>query len=753
MRPTPDLILQFSLPLSSHEAVKEYTTLLKTLKDANLKVTSRWGKSKQEVLVFVKAKEGMVREWREAERVSDWMNGIPPSATENDSLSARSFVQSPVTTAERIRLLHSFITHSKSSSTNGITGLGISPDNGFPHLKDIFPPHDHEFNREWLREWGGSSENKQLSLTQLISIPDESLVRIKNHFGESIALYFEFLRFYFFSLIFPAILGLFTWATLGEYSSFYSTGIILWGIVLTQAWKVRERNLAVNWGVASTSKVLMRRSHQSKKEAADVEKEEDDDHRVWIRKQLRIFASVPAVLVFAAFLAALISCIYTIEIVLTEVYNGPFKQYLTLVPTILFVGLVPQVVNVWATTASKLVEWENHQHQINFERSLTLKMFALTFFVSYGGLFLTSYIYTPFASLIVPKIISFIHLPVHADGVDSKQAFSFNINSDRLHKQMFAYTATNQVVNTFLEVIMPILTRKGMKTMHKVEDRFNGKETPASATLVDDDGPDAEEKEWLRKIREESQLPEYSLFVDFSEMVIQLGYITIWSVVLPLAPVFALINNFFELRGDAFKLCVNSKRPIPKRTDTVGPWLTAMEFLLWIASITNSSIIYLFTPHPSSEFSNFATSEHSHINPGISNTTSTLTGRALSYVSSKVFLASQHPHAYESIKSVLFSSLLVGLASEHVYFIVRFFVQTAVERLLWTGGKAHRRLRNNEVLVKKRFLESSGAGTGASPKGNGSEGFVEVEKEEAEAAFWNFEPKGIEEVKKLVKSE
>ncbi|KAH8913221.1 hypothetical protein BT69DRAFT_1344980, partial [Atractiella rhizophila] len=56
-------------------------------------------------------------------------------------------------------------------------------------------------------------------------------------------------------------------------------------------------------------------------------------------------------------------------------------------------------------------------------------------------------------------------------------------------------------------------------------------------------------------------------------------------------------------------------------------------------------------------------------------------------------------------------------------------------------------------LVKKRFLESSGAGTGASPKGNGSEGFVEVEKEEAEAAFWNFEPKGIEEVKKMVKSE
>ena len=42
----------------------------------------------------------------------------------------------------------------------------------------------------------------------------------------------------------------------------------------------------------------------------------------------------------------------------------------------------------------------------------------------------------------------------------------------------------------------------------------------------------------------------------------------------------SLINNWLELRSDAFKIAVHTRRPIPARTDTIGPWLDALAFLV-----------------------------------------------------------------------------------------------------------------------------------------------------------------------------
>ena len=49
------------------------------------------------------------------------------------------------------------------------------------------------------------------------------------------------------------------------------------------------------------------------------------------------------------------------------------------------------------------------------------------------------------------------------------------------------------------------------------------------------------------------------LFYEYLEMVIQYGFITIFVSAFPLAPLFALINNMFELRLDAKKLLVHHR--------------------------------------------------------------------------------------------------------------------------------------------------------------------------------------------------
>ena len=38
----------------------------------------------------------------------------------------------------------------------------------------------------------------------------------------------------------------------------------------------------------------------------------------------------------------------------------------------------------------------------------------------------------------------------------------------------------------------------------------------------------------------------------------------------------SLLNNWLELRSDALKITTHCRRPVPSRTDTIGPWLDSL---------------------------------------------------------------------------------------------------------------------------------------------------------------------------------
>jgi hypothetical protein len=113
------------------------------------------------------------------------------------------------------------------------------------------------------------------------------------------------------------------------------------------------------------------------------------------------------------------------------------------------------------------------------------------------------------------------------------------LDSSRLRDQMFAYTVTNQIVNTFTEVGLPYILRF-------VSTFRNGKSSskptlpegePKKRVVFEDEKEKGgmEERMFLDKVREEVALPEYDLFEDYNEMVIQFGYVVLWSTIWPLA--------------------------------------------------------------------------------------------------------------------------------------------------------------------------------------------------------------------------
>jgi anoctamin-10 len=169
----------------------------------------------------------------------------------------------------------------------------------------------------------------------------------------------------------------------------------------------------------------------------------------------------------------------------------------------------------------------------------------------------------------------------------------------------------------------------------------------------------------------------------------------------------ALINNFFEIRSDAFKITVHNRHPIPARTDTIGPWLEFLTFLTWLSALTNSALVYLF---------HLPDSGHA--------------------------FADTHHH----IKDLLVTAVLIALASSHGFILLRVVVRHLVERLAWTGSPEVKASRKAETDFKEGYLcilekEADGDGGGQDKV---------APADAADEAFWQYD-EGLEEIRRVMK--
>lgn len=76
-------------------------------------------------------------------------------------------------------------------------------------------------------------------------------------------------------------------------------------------------------------------------------------------------------------------------------------------------------------------------------------------------------------------------------------------------------------------------------------------------------------------------------------MVIQLGYVVLFSAAFPPAALCAMLNNFIEIRSDAFKLTYICQRPFGQRVPNIGSWQNAMEYMCLMAVLVNCALIGL----------------------------------------------------------------------------------------------------------------------------------------------------------------
>ncbi|XP_071532826.1 anoctamin-7-like isoform X2 [Panulirus ornatus] len=214
---------------------------------------------------------------------------------------------------------------------------------------------------------------------------------------------------------------------------------------------------------------------------------------------------------------------------------------------------------VYEKLAYRLTTWEMHRTQTEFEDNLTFKVFIFQFVNFYSSIF--------YIAFFKGRFVGYPGHYHHILGLRNEDCSAGGCLIE-LAQQLAVIMIGKQVVNNAQEILVPKVKawwhKKQVKMSHKARARWE-----ADYQLIDNEG----------------------LFQEYLEMVLQFGFITIFVAAFPLAPLFALLNNWVEIRLDAQKFVCETRRPVSERAQNIGIWFTILDFMAHLAVISNAFLI------------------------------------------------------------------------------------------------------------------------------------------------------------------
>ncbi|CAG2169746.1 unnamed protein product [Oppiella nova] len=242
-----------------------------------------------------------------------------------------------------------------------------------------------------------------------------------------------------------------------------------------------------------------------------------------------------------------------------------------------FKGKLPQIIIssslvllcISLVIAIYLTERELPRTAFEFDNSLTLKMFLFQFVNYYSSIFYIAFAKGRFVTRTGDVSKYFVEeCPMGGCFVD-------------LAIQLAIIMVGKQAFGAVMEIATPVFTRfyNKWKYTQNLDDKCEG---PINLPQWEDD--------FLL-----SSWSPTSLFYEYLELVLQFGFVTLFVAAFPLAPLFALINNFFEIRFDAKKIITSFKRPVAQRVKSIGIWYRILDAMGKLSVITNAMIIAFTT--------------------------------------------------------------------------------------------------------------------------------------------------------------
>ncbi|CAM9423223.1 unnamed protein product [Scytosiphon promiscuus] len=428
----------------------------------------------------------------------------------------------------------------------------------------------------------------------------QPLDEIRDYFGEKMAFYFAWLGFYAWALTLPALYGVgmeiyilvngITFDDSGWKFSQVSmaVGTVLWSVIYQELWGREEKIVAVKWGTSGFEEI--------EKDRPNFEGDKDSpgggrrrspvtntfqtyypEHKRKIRQALGLVV----VLLFVAGLLCLVGLVEWLEHYLESDLGYEWAGYATSVLASLQIQFLSFI---YSHVVRRLNDFENYRTETAYDNNLIFKTFLFQMFNNYSALFYTAFI--------------------------EGEVYGCTDSCMTEVRTLLIAIFCVRFVMVGAEVGVPLLTSRMRNASAKSKRRERNKveangprgsavagggrgaSSAATGGAAEDGGGVGGMGGDEEPMEAELRLPMYDgPFSDYSEIVLQYGYITMFASALPIVTFFAIAEVLLQIRTDSYKMVSLMRRPEAEMAEGVGMWSTLMEAMGFLAVLTNTAII------------------------------------------------------------------------------------------------------------------------------------------------------------------
>ena len=251
-----------------------------------------------------------------------------------------------------------------------------------------------------------------------------------------------------------------------------------------------------------------------------------------------------------------------------NVWNGDKKQILTVLLMAMAQAAVVFILDLFAKPIIKmLTKFENHKTRSKFEQHYVLKMFIFRFLNNYASIF-----WIAFGKQHVEGCIDW----------DNYLQSEANDCMTELKYQLIFLFSIYIVLNIF-EIAIPFCRKCKSETrfLHHVSDVHQYSDEQILKEKV--------EVELYRSSYDEGEID--GTVEDYSELMVQFGFVALFSIAFPLIPLLAFVNNIFEMLIDRYRVMNLTRRSVPARAKGHGIFNIVFGAIAFLAIFTNIGIM------------------------------------------------------------------------------------------------------------------------------------------------------------------
>lgn len=351
---------------------------------------------------------------------------------------------------------------------------------------------------------------------------------------------------------------------------FYAVFMSFWAVTFLEYWKRKNASLAHHWDVTDYEEEEERPRPEYAAKAPTFE--ENPITRVKepyfpTRKRLpRIISGIAVIIIMMVLVLIFIVAVimYRVLVSIPLFHNTATRPRAQIIASttsaIVNLILIMALGKVYQKVALSMTQWEMHRTQTEFEDQLTFKVFVFQFVNFYSSIVYIAFFKGRFV------------------GYPGNYSKFFGLRGEdcnnggcliELAQQLAVIMVGKQMINNAQEILVP----KIKAFFHRMKIKTDKKHVKC------------------RWEEDYELIPNEGLFEEYLEMVLQFGFITIFVAAFPLAPLFALLNNWVEIRLDAQKFVCETRRPIADRAQDIGVWFTILDALAHLAVISNAFLI------------------------------------------------------------------------------------------------------------------------------------------------------------------